>query len=91
MRRRSTIAATDPNVTIFIWFIIRDDPTSAWQSGLLSSTARRSRHSRRRRRVAAAFDGRNPQIFVKGGAQSPVVKVAALELGVALGAGAKSA
>ena len=30
-----TFAANDPNVTIFIWFILRDDPTSAWQSGLV--------------------------------------------------------
>jgi hypothetical protein len=27
--------AGDPNVEIFIWFILRDDPTSAWQSGLV--------------------------------------------------------
>src|SRR5262249_9795295 len=34
------MAKSDPNVTMFIWFMFRDDPTSNWQSGLLRSLAR---------------------------------------------------
>ena len=40
LREAINIAANDPRVQMFIWFILRDDPTSAWQSGLVS----RERH-----------------------------------------------
>ena len=35
VKQALTFAADDPNVQMFIWFIVRDDPTSAWQSGLV--------------------------------------------------------
>src|SRR5436190_3506205 len=34
-RQALNFVARDPKVAIFIWFILRDDPTSAWQSGLV--------------------------------------------------------
>ena len=40
-------AAGDPKVTIFIWFILRDDPTSAWQSGLVQRDGAKNRRSPR--------------------------------------------
>src|SRR6476646_2270380 len=35
LRTALRFVANDPKVSIFIWFILRDDPTSAWQSGLV--------------------------------------------------------
>ena len=70
--RRSPIAARDPNVAIFIWFIVRDDPTSAWQSGLVQRNG--VEEARLRRLPVRRQDrttGANPQIFVKGGRHEP--------------------
>src|SRR5262249_46324117 len=30
------MARSDPRVQMFIWFVLRDDPNNAWQSGLLT-------------------------------------------------------
>ena len=77
------------SVTIFIWFIVRDDPTSAWQSGLVQRDGVKKPAYSSFQSVAKTYDGRNPQIFVKGGTKNPVVKFAALELWSRSGAGAR--
>jgi hypothetical protein len=89
VKQAITYAADDPNVDIFIWFITRDDPTSAWQSGLVQRNGAKKPSFSSYQKVASTYDGRNPQIFVKGGVKNPVVKFAALELWARSGTGAK--
>jgi Cellulase (glycosyl hydrolase family 5) len=81
--------AGDPKVAIFIWFILRDDPTSAWQSGLVTRDGTKKPSFNAFETLASQYDGRNPQIFVKGGVQDPTARFAALELWSRSGAGAK--
>ena len=58
-------------MAIFIWFILRDDPTSAWQSGLVQRDGAKKPAFSAFAAVAKPYDGRNPQIFVKGGTHEP--------------------
>jgi hypothetical protein len=89
LRQALTIAAKDPKVAIFIWFILRDDPTSAWQSGLAQRDGAKKPSYSAFKKVAEPLDGRNPQIFTKGGVVNPVVRFGALELWSRSGTGAK--
>src|SRR6476619_94582 len=89
LRTALHFAANDPKVSIFIWFILRDDPTSAWQSGLVKRDGTKKPSYSAFTTMATQYDGRNPQIFVKGGTSNPTVKFAALELWSRSGAGAK--
>jgi hypothetical protein len=89
LRTALRFAAGDPKVSIFIWFILRDDPTSAWQSGLVKRDGTKKPGYAGFAGLADQYDGRSPQIFVKGGAINPVAKFAALELWSRSGVGAK--
>jgi hypothetical protein len=89
LRQALNYVAGDPAVTMFIWFILRDDPTSAWQSGLVERDGVKKPSFRTFTGLATKYDGRNPQIFVRGGTQNPLVKFAALELWSRSGAGTK--
>jgi hypothetical protein len=89
MRTAVNIAANDPRVDMFIWFIVRDDPTSAWQSGLLNRNGSKKPAFGTFAGLAAKYDARNPQITVKPGVSNPLVKFGALELWSRSGAGAK--
>lgn len=89
VRQAITYAAKDSNVSIFLWFIVRDDPTSAWQSGLVQRNGTKKPAFASFSSVAKSYDGRNPQIFVKGGTANPVVRFAALELWSRSGPGVK--
>ena len=89
VRQALQIVADDPKVAIFIWFIVRDDPTSAWQSGLVQRNGTKKPSFSTFTNTAKLYDGRNPQIFVKAGAVNPIVKFAALELWSRSGPGAK--
>lgn len=89
LRQAITYAAKDPNVSMFIWFILRDDPTSAWQSGLVQRNGAKKPSYPSFQKTAKPLDGRNPQILTKGGVTNPVVRFAALELWSRSGTGAK--
>jgi hypothetical protein len=89
VKQAITFAARDPKIQMFIWFIVRDDPTSAWQSGLVQRDGSKKPSFSSFHTVAGLYDGRNPQIFVKAGTKNPVVKFAALELWSRSGPGAK--
>jgi hypothetical protein len=88
-RQVLNIAANDPRVQMFIWFILRDDPTSTWQSGLLDRDGTRKPAFNTFAALANRYDGRDPQIVVKAGVTNPLVRFAALELWSRSGAGAK--
>jgi hypothetical protein len=89
VRTALRFVAGDPNVTLFIWFILRDDPTSAWQSGLVQRDGAKKPSFATFANLATQYDGRSPQIFVRGGTDRPLVKFAALELWSRSGTGAK--
>jgi len=89
LRQAIRYAAGDPKVSVFIWFILRDDPTSAWQSGLVARDGDKKPAYAAFSSLADQFDGRDPQLFVKGGGTSPTVKFAALELWSRSGTGTK--
>src|SRR4051794_21230115 len=80
MRTAMNIAANDPRVTMFIWFIVRDDPTSAWQSGLLNRDGSHKPAFGTFATLAAKYDARDPQITVRPNVANPLVRFAALEL-----------
>jgi Cellulase (glycosyl hydrolase family 5) len=89
LRRALDVAAGDPRVHMFIWFILRDDPTSAWKSGLIARDGARKRAYATFSRLAARYDGREPQISVGAAARNPRVRFAALELWSRSGTGTK--
>ena len=74
---------------MFIWFIVRDDPTSAWQSGLLTRDGAKKPAFGTFAGLAARYDARNPWFKEKPGVTNPLVKFAALELWSRSGRGAK--
>jgi Cellulase (glycosyl hydrolase family 5) len=89
LRQALNVAAGDPNVQMFIWFILRDDPTSQWKSGLVSRNGRKKPAFATFARQAARYDGREPQITLERGQQFPLVRFGALELWSRSGTGAK--
>ena len=89
MRRALSIAAGDPNVQMFIWFILRDDPTSQWKSGIVSQNGSKKPSFATFTRQAARYDGRGPETTLVPGQQYPLVRFAALELWSRSGTGAK--
>ncbi len=78
----------DPLVTMFIWFIFRDDPTSTWQSGL-------ENQDNSHKPVFAAFtagarslDIRSPLSHVRPGTSNPTIRLPVWELLARDGVGA---
>jgi hypothetical protein len=86
-RQAVRMVAKDPRVEVFIWFILRDDPTSTWQSGLLTRGGTRKPAFAVFSSLARVLDGRNPVIRVKVGVV-PVLKIPVLELAARDGVGA---
>ncbi len=88
-RQVLNIAAGDPNVRMFIWFILRDDPTSAWKSGLVRRDGTKKPAFATYAALAKKYDGRSPQFVVRAGVTNPLVRFGALELWSRSGTGAK--
>ncbi len=88
-RQVLNIAANNPDVTMFIWFILRDDPTSAWQSGLVDRDGTKKPSFNVFSSLAFRYDGRDPQIKVRAGVTNPLIRFAAIELWSRSGTGAK--
>jgi hypothetical protein len=76
-----------PNVKMLIWFIFRDDPTSTWQSGLLSRNGTKKPAYSSFSASAKPVDARNP-IYKAKVREAPVVRVPVLELAARNGVGA---
>jgi cellulase (glycosyl hydrolase family 5) len=74
-------------VTMFIWFIFRDQPVSLWHSGLLNESATRKPGYAAFTTAAKSFDIRSPVVTVRPGASNPVVRVPVWELYARDGAG----
>ena len=76
-----------PYVEAFIWFIMRDDPTSTWQSGLLGQGGAKKPAYPVFASQAKLLDARNPIVRAKVGAP-PVIRIPVLELAARDGVGA---
>jgi hypothetical protein len=84
-----TIAQRDDRVQMFIWFIFRDDPTSAWHSGLLNQNNTAKPALSAFSSFAKLFDFRNQTIHVQVGTQFPAARVPVWELAARDGPGAQ--
>ena len=73
------IARRNPRVQMFIWFILKDAPTTPWDSGLLTQTGARKPAYARFAAATRGVDARNAVLRVRG--TEPVVRVSALPLG----------
>lgn len=69
------LAKRDSRVDMFVWFIFQDDPTSLWQSGLITKTGAAKPALARFRSVARTVDVRNPIVRVRGNIANPAVAV----------------
>lgn len=85
-RQSLQLARNLPYVDVFIWFIMRDDPTSTWQSGLLNRDGSRKPAFSTFAAVAKAVDARSPIIRVKRNVV-PVIRIPVLELAARDGVG----
>jgi hypothetical protein len=84
-----SIARQNPSITMFIWFVLRDDPSDPWQSGLLDESGSRKPAFATFAASAAQLDARNAIVTVKANKANPTVRVSALELAGRDGAGAR--
>jgi hypothetical protein len=79
----------DPRVQMFIWFIFRDDPTSTWQSGLLTQAGAKKPSFATFSAGAKLADVRSPLVSIKAGSTAPIVRVPVWELAARDGVGTK--
>jgi hypothetical protein len=70
------LAAANPRVRVFIWFIFRDTPGNPWQSGILDETSTPKPAFATFAETARRLDARNPVLP----ADAEVARVPALEL-----------
>ena len=73
------LAKKDPRVDMFVWFIFRDDETSAWQSGLQTRAGAAKPALARFRAAARGVDVRNPLLRVRAD-RTPAVTLPLREL-----------
>ena len=75
-----------PTVKMLVWFILRDDPTSTWQSGLINRNGTRKPAFSTFASKAKLLDARNPLVRAKLN-QAPVIRLSVLELAARNGSG----
>ena len=75
-----------PTVKVLVWFILRDDPTSTWQSGLINRNGTRKPAFSTFASKAKLLDARNPLVRAKLN-QAPVIRLSVLELAARNGLG----
>ncbi len=80
VKQSLAIARKYPSVQMFVWFIFRDQPVSAWHSGLLNENATRKPSFAAFVAAARPFDVRNPTVNVKPGTSNPTVRLPVWEL-----------
>jgi aryl-phospho-beta-D-glucosidase BglC (GH1 family) len=83
------LAKANPSISMFIWFVLRDDPSDPWQSGLLDESGSRKPAFATFASAANDLDIRNAILTVKAKKSNPTVRVSALELAGRDGPGAK--
>lgn len=88
-RQALEIARKNPSISMFIWFVFKDDPSDPWQSGLLDESGSRKPAFATFAAAAADLDIRNAIITVPANKANPTVRVSALELAGRNGAGTR--
>jgi putative glycosyl hydrolase len=84
------LAAADQRVQMFIWFVLRDDPSmSTWDSGLIAETGVRKPGFDAFADAAAPLDARDPVVGVRAGTSWPLLRIPVWELAIRDGAGAR--
>jgi hypothetical protein len=68
-------AKKDKRVTMFVWFVFRDSPSSLWQSGIYRRTGAAKPAQPKWASAAKPLDMVNGKVSVKGGTKNPTVKV----------------
>ena len=90
VRQSLAIAAADPRVQMFIWFVLRDDPAmSTWDSGLIAETGAPKPGLAAFAGAAAPLDARDPVVQVPGGTAWPVLRIPVWELAIRNGVGGR--
>ena len=90
VRQSLAIAAADPRVQMFIWFVLRDDPSmSTWDSGLIGDTGAHKPSFDVFADAAAPLDARDPLLTVRAGTSRPLLRIPVWELAIRDGAGAR--
>ena len=90
VRQSLAIAAADPRVQMFIWFVLRDDPSmSTWDSGLIGDTGAHKPSFDAFADAAAPLDVRDPLLTVPAGTSRPLLRVPVWELAIRDGVGAR--
>jgi len=67
------IAAKDPRVQMFVWFVLRDSAGSPWQSGLYRPDGAPKPGQVTFARAAKSLDATNGKLTVKAGTRNPLV------------------
>ena len=88
-RQALSIARANPRIPIFIWFVMRDDPSNPWQSGLLDENGSRKPSFAAFSATARLLDARNGIQYVKADRANPTIRVSALELAARSGPGTR--
>jgi Cellulase (glycosyl hydrolase family 5) len=78
------LAASNPRIRLFLWFVLRDRAGEPWQSGLVAEDGTPKPSFERFAEIAESLDPRNP--VLPGDAE--VVRFSALELAYSVPAGA---
>jgi hypothetical protein len=59
-----SMVTADPNVSMFVWYVLRDDPNGPWPSGLIAQNGRRKPAFDVFARAARELDARDPILNV---------------------------
>jgi len=81
MRTAFNMARANRRVSMVIWFIMRDNPVSLWQSGLLTQFGLEKPAFDLFSVLAKPFDARNAYVTVKAGRARPAIRVATTKIG----------
>ena len=74
------IAGSYPYVSMFIWFVLHDDPGDPWKSGLIATDGTLKPAFFTFANLVVNYDIRNTVLTVPAGKPNPVVRVSALEI-----------
>jgi hypothetical protein len=75
-------AAKLPDVQMFVWFVLRDDPTSTWQSGFIRANGALKPGFSTFSKAAAGYDARNAVFNVAPGRRVGQLRFGVRELAV---------
>jgi hypothetical protein len=87
LRTAVAMARRNPRIQMLVWFIMRDNPVSLWQSGLLTFGGLEKPAFDLFSVLAKPVDARNSIVLVKGGVPSPAVRVPTTKLAYRSGPG----